>query len=49
MTFYWPLLTNNRSRPRIGYARLLVLKNEEMVVNSADILDVITLGNTLEP
>ena len=36
------------SRPRIGYARLLVARNDIMVVNSTDVQQVINLGNTLE-
>ena len=43
------MLAEKGSRPRIGYARLLVANYEEMVVNSADIPEVIYLGNTLEP
>ena len=37
------------SRPKIGYARLLVARNMIMVVNSAGSGYVINLGNTSGP
>ena len=37
------------SRPKIGYARLLVARNMIMVVRIPGYRYVINLGNTLEP